>query len=142
MGTSNKDNPRKKSYEDKMDKQRLEHILFSGDQSGPLNQQKERMRQKLQKKQSQKKKNKKTQSLPNGSSIGSHLALDAAKKQKANGDNTGYFLTDIRDIHKPNNSSSKSAMNGEQNKTNNKNKKKKGKKGGAKKKKKKKKKKS
>merc|ERR1712048_488036 len=42
--------PRKKTYEDKMDKQRLEHILFSGDNSGPLNQQKERMRQKLERK--------------------------------------------------------------------------------------------
>eukprot|EP01083_Nonionella_stella_P156658 507572_1 len=93
-------NPRKKSYEDKMDKQRLEHILFSGDQSGPLNQQKERMRQKLQKKQAKankktKPKHKKTQSLPNASS-NTHglLQLDAAKKQKANGDN-GYFLTEI-----------------------------------------------
>ena len=34
----NTKNPRAQSYEDKMDKQRLEHILFSGDQSGPLNQ--------------------------------------------------------------------------------------------------------
>lgn len=34
----NPKNPRAQSYEDKMDKQRLEHILFSGDQSGPLNQ--------------------------------------------------------------------------------------------------------
>ena len=36
--TKDSNNPRKKTYEDKMDKQRLEHILFSGDNSGPLNQ--------------------------------------------------------------------------------------------------------
>jgi len=92
-------NPRKQSYEEKMDKQRLEHILFSGDQSTPLTQQKERMRQKLAKKNSKKLakgKLKKTQSLPNGATS-SHglLSLDSAKRQKNNGDNGGYFLTDI-----------------------------------------------
>ena len=46
--TSNEDSPsnssvnddnkgRKMNYEDKMDKQRLEHILFSGEHGGPLN---------------------------------------------------------------------------------------------------------
>ena len=34
---NNNNKARKGSYEDKMDKQRLEHILFSGEQSGPLN---------------------------------------------------------------------------------------------------------
>jgi hypothetical protein len=95
-------NPRKKSYEDKMDKQRLEHILFSGDNlTGALNQTKERMRQKLQKKNQNKKgktnksKHKKTQSLPNGSNTAhSLLQLDAAKQQKPKRDN-GYFLTSI-----------------------------------------------
>ena len=37
-GSSTNDNAsNRKQYEDKMDKQRLEHILFSGEQSGPLN---------------------------------------------------------------------------------------------------------
>ena len=38
-GSSTNDGPsgRCKGYEEKMDKQRLEHILFSGEQSGPLN---------------------------------------------------------------------------------------------------------
>merc|ERR1712130_85536 len=98
--TKDINNPRKKTYEDKMDKQRLEHILFSGDNSGPLNQQKERMRQKLERKKSQKnvKKNKKkTQILPNGhTSANGLLGFEAARNQKANGDNRGYFLTDAK----------------------------------------------
>lgn len=38
-GSSTNDGPsgRAKGYEDKMDKTRLEHILFSGEQTGPLN---------------------------------------------------------------------------------------------------------
>eukprot|EP00484_Ammonia_sp_Unknown_P010401 CAMPEP_0197075982 /NCGR_PEP_ID=MMETSP1384-20130603/211884_1 /TAXON_ID=29189 /ORGANISM="Ammonia sp." /LENGTH=1853 /DNA_ID=CAMNT_0042514831 /DNA_START=491 /DNA_END=6052 /DNA_ORIENTATION=+ len=96
--TKTNNNPRSKLYEEKMDKQRLEHIMFSGDQSDPLNQQKERMRQKLKDKQNKKhskRKNKKQQSLPNGSSSNGLLRLADAKKQKANGDNGGYFVTDI-----------------------------------------------
>merc|ERR1712048_1548033 len=89
-------NPRKKTYEDKMDKQRLEHILFSGDNSGPLNQQKERMRQKLERKKSQKVGQKKRQSLPNvHHSSNGLLGLNAAKKQKVIGDNGGYFLSEM-----------------------------------------------
>merc|ERR1712083_109655 len=92
--TKDSNNPRKKTYEDKMDKQRLEHILFSGDTSGPLNQQKERMRQKLERKKSQKVQ-KKNQTLPNGNGSSSHglLQMDAARKQRTNGDNRGYFVT-------------------------------------------------
>merc|ERR1711972_1024944 len=61
-------------YESKMDKQRLEHILFSGDPSGPLDQQKERMRETLKRRQEaqrekeKEEQRKKIQALPNGSS--------------------------------------------------------------------------
>merc|ERR1712079_313328 len=50
-GKDAESNAKRQLYESKMDKQRLEHILFSGDPSGPLDQQKERMRQTLKRRQ-------------------------------------------------------------------------------------------
>merc|ERR1711879_434522 len=67
-------NAKRQKFEDKMDKQRLEHILFSGEQ-GPLEQKKEAMRAKLKQRQEEaerlkkeeEERKKKTQTLPNGS---------------------------------------------------------------------------
>merc|ERR1712154_367506 len=67
--------------------------------SGPLNQQKERMRQKLERKKSLKTVNKKIpkkkqQILPNGRHLSNgHLALESARNQKVIGDNDGYFVS-------------------------------------------------
>merc|ERR1712241_899774 len=94
-GKDAESNAKRQLYESKMDKQRLEHILFSGDPSGPLDQQKERMRQTLKRRQESQLKKEDPSASRGILKGGIALSCDRARP-RSNGTNAGFFLTEHR----------------------------------------------